>query len=116
MTNPKPLCHIDDITDPGAKGFEIQQVDQQTLSFFIVKKDAQVYAYKNECPHARVNLEWQEDDFLDMDKALIQCSVHGALFIIESGDCAGGPCNGQGLQSLNIRTDDEGMIFLDHAN
>jgi len=112
MTDTNALCHINDITDPGAKGFEIKQ-DGKILPLFVVKKDAQVYAYKNECPHARVNLEWQEDDFLDMDKALIQCSVHGALFVIESGDCAGGPCNGQGLQSIKIRTNDEGLIFLD---
>jgi len=112
MSTNNILCHINDINDPGAKGFEIKQ-GRQTLAFFVVKKDAQVYAYKNECPHARVNLEWQEDDFLDMDKTLIQCSVHGALFVIESGNCAGGPCNGQNLQPIKIHTDENDMIVLD---
>ncbi len=111
MSKAHILCHIDDISDPGAKGFEVKQ-GRQTLGLFVVKKDGQVYAYKNECPHARVNLEWQEDDFLDMDNSLIQCSVHGALFVIESGDCAGGPCNGQGLQKLELQINDDKMLVL----
>lgn len=105
------LCHIDDITDPGAKGFAVKKGRRERL-LFIVKKDGDVYAYENECPHAGINLEWQEDDFLDTDKALIQCSVHGALFKIENGDCMGGPCNGEGLTSINIQVDDDGNISL----
>jgi len=106
-----PLCHIDDITDPGAKGFTLKQGRKERL-LFLVKKDAQVYAYENHCPHAGINLEWQEDDFLDMEKNFIQCSVHGALFTIENGECAGGPCNGEGLTPVNIKKDDQGNILL----
>lgn len=105
------LCNMSDIDDPGAKGFELSR-DNQEFLMFLVKKDGQVFAYENRCPHAGVNLEWRPDDFLDMDKALIQCSVHGALFLIESGECAGGPCNGQGLNSLVIDIDAEGDIYL----
>ena len=105
------LCNINDISDPGAKGFEIARKRNELL-IFLVKKDNQVYAYENKCPHAGVNLEWRPDDFLDMDNTFIQCSVHGALFVIDSGDCAGGPCNGQGLKSLDIKIDDNGDIYL----
>ena len=106
------LCHLDEIDDPGAKGFELV-VNGREFLMFLVKKDGQVYGYKNHCPHAGVNLEWRPDDFLDMDKALIQCSVHGALFVMESGECAGGPCNGKGLETLKINVDDAGLISLD---
>lgn len=106
-----PLCHITDIADPGAKGFSLKQGRKERL-LFIVKKDDQVYAYENQCPHAGINLEWQEDDFLDMDKAHIQCSVHGALFKIENGDCLGGPCNGEGLTPVETEIDSDGTIFL----
>lgn len=105
------LCNVGDIDDPGAKGFELEKDDREFL-MFLVKKDGQVYAYQNRCPHARVNLEWRPDDFLDMDKALIQCSVHGALFLIESGDCISGPCNGRGLDPVAIRVDAQGDIYL----
>ena len=105
------LCHIDDLEDPGARGFEIQSGDNE-LSFFIVKKAGKVYGYQNKCPHVGINLEWRPDDFLNMDKALIQCSVHGALFEIESGDCVGGPCNGNGLSTIDLSIDQQGNITL----
>jgi len=105
------LCHIDEITDPGARGFKLKQGRTERL-IFVVKKDGQVYGYNNKCPHAGINLEWQDDDFLDMDKNHIQCSVHGALFKIENGDCLGGPCNGTGLTQININIDGDGNISL----
>ena len=106
------LCNVNDIDDPGARGFELSR-DNREFLMFLVKKDGQVFAYENKCPHAGVNLEWRPDDFLDMDKALIQCSVHGALFLMESGECVGGPCNGQGLNALSIHIDPQGDIYFD---
>lgn len=105
------LCHIDDVDDPGAKGFALKQGRKERL-LFVVKKDGELYAYENKCPHAGINLEWQEDDFLDMDKAHIQCSVHGALFKIENGDCMAGPCNGTGLTPAAIEVDENGNVSL----
>ncbi len=105
------LCNINDIEDPGAKGFKLKQGRKERL-LFVVKKAGQAYAYENHCPHAGINLEWQEDDFLDINKEHIQCSVHGALFKIENGDCMGGPCNGQGLTAVEITLDEQGNINL----
>lgn len=105
------LCHIDEVNDPGAKGFKLKQGRKERL-LFIIKKEGKVYAYENQCPHAGINLEWQEDDFLDNEKNHIQCSVHGALFNIENGDCMGGPCNGEGLTSAEIEVDKDGNVLL----
>ena len=105
------LCNVDDLQDPGAKGFELMNNNREFL-MFVVKKDGQVFGYENRCPHAGVNLEWRPDDFLDMDQQFIQCSVHGALFTVEAGECVGGPCNGQGLNKVEITVDDQGDIFL----
>ncbi len=105
------LCHINDVTDPGSKGFSIKQ-GRKERNVFVVKKDGDVFAYENSCPHAGINLEWQDDDFLDIEKNHIQCSVHGALFKIENGDCLGGPCNGEGLTEVKIEVDEDGNILL----
>ncbi|HED32724.1 MAG TPA: Rieske (2Fe-2S) protein [Gammaproteobacteria bacterium] len=105
------LCHSNDISDPGAKGLSLKQGRRERL-LFIVKKEQQLYAYENSCPHAGINLEWQDDDFLDNEKKHIQCSVHGALFNIETGNCMGGPCNGAGLTPASIEIDHNGDIFL----
>ena len=110
----EPICHITEIRDPGAKGFELSHNDR-TLAFFVVKKHGQIFGYVNKCPHVGVNLEWRPDDFLNIDKSLIQCSVHGAEFIIETGHCIGGPCYGKMLDPVKLQLDAQGNIFLDDS-
>ncbi len=89
------LCSINDIDEDTSKGFAANSIE-----LFAVKKDGQIYAYQNRCPHLGVELNWLEDQFLDSDNALIQCATHGALFLIEDGRCVSGPCNGQALVAL----------------
>lgn len=100
------LCHIDSIPDPGAKGFETE-----TGAVFAVKRDGEVFMYRNSCPHLGVELNWLEDQFLDMDNALVQCATHGALFLIESGECVSGPCHGKFLEPVEFTLID-GCIML----
>lgn len=95
------LCNADDISDPGSKAFEIQQ-GRQTISLFVVHKDGIFRAYVNSCPHTGANLDWQEDQFLDLDNMFIQCSTHDALFEIDSGECVAGPCIGDSLQPIDL--------------
>ncbi|WP_373081058.1 Rieske (2Fe-2S) protein, partial [Zhongshania sp.] len=63
------------------------------------------------CPHLGIELNWQENQFLDYDDSLIQCSTHGALFIIENGHCVAGPCMGKELEAVPFQIDN-GMITL----
>lgn len=88
------LCSIDDVAEASSKGFVIDR-DHQV---FVVKKDGEVFVYENRCPHLGIPLEMMQDQFLDCDKAFIQCSTHGALFEIGSGFCVAGPCSGASLQ------------------
>ena len=103
------LCHIDELADPGTKGFELHPTDP-IQQVFLVKKKGQVYGYRNSCPHRGINLEWQPDDFLSLDQTLIQCAVHGANFDIESGECVSGPCVGESLAPIELVIDDRGKI------
>jgi len=105
------LCKTSDIEDPGSKSFDVK-IKHKTRSIFIIHKDGEFFAYYNQCPHTGASLEWQQDKFLDLDKRLIQCATHDALFTINSGKCIAGPCAGENLQAiaLSIRT---GEIYLD---
>lgn len=98
---------VDEIDEDSSKGFTLD--NGQTI--FAVKKDGQVYVYRNRCPHLGIELEWQEDRFLDSDNALIQCSTHGALFIIESGECVAGPCLGEALEPIAFRLEG-GNVYI----
>jgi len=95
------LCKTTDIEDPGSKGFELK-IKRNSHSIFVVHKNGEFFAYYNQCPHTGASLEWQENQFLDMDKALIQCATHDALFNINSGKCISGPCAGDSLQSIAL--------------
>jgi nitrite reductase/ring-hydroxylating ferredoxin subunit len=95
------LCRTSDIEDPGSKSFEVK-IKHKTESVFVVHKNGEFFAYLNQCPHTGASLEWQQDQFLDLDKELIQCATHDALFIIDSGECIAGPCAGDSLQPLAL--------------
>ena len=69
-------------------------------SGFAVKKCGKVFAYLNSCPHTGAPLNWQENQFLDLSKTHILCSIHGARFRIENGLCIEGPCKGQMLKRI----------------
>jgi nitrite reductase/ring-hydroxylating ferredoxin subunit len=91
------LCHSDEIAEGKSKGFQIKKT-----FLFAVKKNDAIYVYENTCPHLGIQLEWQPDEFLDIDGSMIQCSSHGALFRIEDGECLLGPCQGQSLTALDF--------------
>lgn len=105
------LCKTSDIEDPGSKGFELK-IKRKMQSIFVIHKDGEFFAYYNDCPHTGATLEWQEDQFLDLDKALIQCATHDALFIINSGECIAGPCVGEALTPLPLSVIDD-TLHLD---
>lgn len=98
------LCAPDEVAEGKSRGFEIAGE-----KLFAVRKDGQLYAYRNRCPHRGIPLEWLPNQFLDVSASLIQCATHGALFLIESGECVAGPCAGQALQVLAIREDEQAI-------
>lgn len=95
------ICDIDAIPENAARGFSIE-TSSGTLDLFIVRKNAGIHGYINRCPHTGVNLNWQPDQFLDLDGNLIQCSTHGAQFRISNGYCVYGPCAGRSLSAVNL--------------
>ncbi len=103
------IVSVDELAEGTSKGLEVNN-----HYMFAVKKDNQVYLYWNTCPHLGTPLEWEEDRFLDADGALIQCSTHGALFLIENGHCVIGPCRGKYLKSVPF-TIDNGMIMVEEV-
>lgn len=103
-----PLCRLEDLSDPGSKGFELSD-----RRLFAVRHDKQIFVYENRCPHRGIPLEWVPDQFLDTSGQLIQCASHGALFLPESGECVAGPCAGAHLTPVPSHQDSDGRIWLD---
>jgi nitrite reductase/ring-hydroxylating ferredoxin subunit len=110
MNDSSYICAIDEINDPGSRGFSVEY-GEKLIQGFIVQKDGQLFAYINQCPHTGAPLDWVEHQFLDADLALIQCAVHDARFQIENGVCVSGPCAGNSLHPLAIKERDK-KIYL----
>lgn len=104
------LCDINELPEQGAKGFELDRSGRRR-EIFVVRQWDKVYGYVNSCPHTRGPLEWLPDQFLDLDKAHIQCSTHDARFRIEDGYCISGPCAGQSLKPVRLMTKGEGVYL-----
>lgn len=100
----KLLCAPHELAEGQSRGFSIDG-----LALLAVRRDGHVYVYRNRCPHRGLSLEWRADDFLDASGSLLQCAHHGALFLIESGECLTGPCAGQALQAVECREDSDGI-------
>jgi len=104
------ICQLSELPDPGSRGFALGSGDWP-LRGFVVRKQGQVFAYLNRCPHAGHPLNWQPDRFLSADAALIQCSSHGARFEITTGACLGGPCGGSPLRSLPVQVQGDYVLL-----
>lgn len=103
------LCAAAELLEGQSRGFVLE-----AGKLLAVRRHGQVYLYENRCPHRGIPLEWQADRFLDDSGSLIQCATHGALFLIESGECIAGPCAGQALRPLSC-VERDGSIWLQTA-
>ena len=101
------LCALDDIADPGAKGFDLGRRGR----IFVVRADGRVFGYVNTCPHGGTPLDWRPDTFLAPDKEQIQCSTHGARFRIVDGLCLAGPCAGASLEAVAVRLEGGKLVL-----
>lgn len=105
------LFNSQDLSDPGSIGFSYR-IGALKREGFAVLKDGVMSAFENKCPHTGAPLDWVEHQFLDADKEFIQCAVHDARFIAETGECVFGPCVGKNLSRLDVVLENQKIYLL----
>lgn len=105
----KKLCTLEELKEKLCLGFDTSGDGEQDI--FLVYRDAQVYAYRNSCPHTGAPLNWVPDQFLAVNEPLIHCQNHDAFFQIEDGLCVGGPCPGESLESVAVVVRDQDIYY-----
>ncbi|MFW5426911.1 MAG: Rieske (2Fe-2S) protein [Methylophagaceae bacterium] len=107
------LCNKQEIIEGNPRGFSLE-LESGKFELFLVKHNDIIYAYKNQCPHLGIPLNWQPNEFLSLEQTHIQCSTHGALFNLGDGYCILGPCASESLTSLTVEhRNDELWLQLD---
>ena len=79
-------------------------------SGFIIFFNANYYAYINKCQHLDVELDWDNNEFLEEEEKYIVCATHGAIYEPSSGKCLMGPCAGKNLEILNLKILEDKLI------
>lgn len=97
---------LPDIPENGCRGLSVE-VKGEKIDIILVRKNNELYCYRNRCPHMGINLDWMPDQFLDVSETLLQCATHGALFNIDDGYCIAGPCAGQSLQRVKFHMEND---------
>lgn len=77
---------------------------------FALRIDGKPVAYLNRCVHVPTEMDWQEGEFLDIDKRWILCSIHGAAYEPANGRCVGGPCGRGSLTPVQVQELD-GQVY-----
>ena len=77
---------------------------------FVVRYGGKAYAYLNRCAHVPIELDWAQGEFFESSGLYLMCSTHGAIYVPDSGYCAGGPCKGGRLRPIALREQD-GQIY-----
>jgi nitrite reductase/ring-hydroxylating ferredoxin subunit len=103
------LCRLDEIAEPGAKGFDFRS-GEALFAGFVVRRGGGVYGYVDICPHAGWPLAADPDRYLTRDGRHIFCSGHGALFKPETGVCVAGSCWGWALDPWPVTVDADGVV------
>lgn len=93
--------------------FEVKDVNEKIWPAFVVRHSNGVSAYVNRCSHLALELDWEPGQFFDIDDKYLICATHGALYSAKSGECAGGPCSGIGLQSIVVEEEEEVICLKD---
>lgn len=105
------ICASRELLDSGrGVRFEVEQRGK-TVPAFVVRYRGKLYAYVNRCAHVGIELDWMEGEFFDLSGLYLICATHGAIYVPDSGQCVGGPCKGQRLESLSV-LERNGIVFL----
>ena len=108
------ICEMAQLSDPGSYGFSLDS-GAGRIDGFVVLRDGECFGYRNSCPHTGSPLDWVDHQFLDIEGALIQCAVHDARFLIDTGECVFGPCPGESLDPLLVKIKDDKLYLISDA-
>lgn len=103
------LAAVEAIPDPGAIVVHTGE-DEWRISLILTRSGGAIAAFRNSCPHAGYPLQRADGRIAVQEGRFLVCAAHGASYRLDSGACAGGPCNGDDLERIEVDVRD-GLVF-----
>ncbi|MES2016790.1 MAG: Rieske 2Fe-2S domain-containing protein [Pseudomonadota bacterium] len=106
------ICAADQLLE-GGRGirFPVTAFGDKATGF-VVRYAGKAHAYLNRCAHVPIELDWAEGEFFESSGLFLMCSTHGAIYVPESGFCAGGPCKGGRLRPIAVLEEDGQIVWI----
>ena len=95
------VCRADALGENQTAKFRIGS-DKDRREGFVIRHRGDLHAWRNECRHIPMTMDWVENRFLSRDGCWIQCATHGARYEIATGLCVAGPPTGERLHRLPV--------------
>lgn len=105
------ICPSDAVVE-GGKGVRFPVLAfGDAATGFVVRYDGKPHAYLNRCAHVPIELDWAEGEFFESSGLYLMCATHGAIYVPDSGLCAGGPCKGGKLRPITVHELDDQIYW-----
>lgn len=104
------LARLADVPDASAIVVYAGEGDAR-VSLILTRRGDRVSCFRNRCAHANYPLQRADGRIVVQEGLYMLCGAHGASYTLEDGACAGGPCNGAGLERIAVVVRD-GMVCL----
>jgi nitrite reductase/ring-hydroxylating ferredoxin subunit len=103
------LMKRDDVPESGAIVVHAGEGDAR-VALILTRHSAGLSCFRNRCAHANYPLQRADGRIVVQEARFLVCAAHGASYTLNDGACAGGPCNGDGLERVAIVIRD-GVVF-----
>lgn len=85
-------------------------VGETRVVLILTRRGERVWCFRNRCAHANYPLQRADGKVVVQEGHYLVCAAHGASYALDTGACAGGPCNGVGLERVAVSIRD-GAVF-----
>lgn len=104
------LTDLETVPDPGAI-VVTPNPSEPFVSVLVTRKGGVVSAFRNKCPHAGYPLQHSSGRVIVQEGRFMVCAAHAASFALETGACAGGPCdNSEALERIAVVVRDGSVL------